>query len=363
MKPSTLIKLGIQHTQNAFFENIYLATDIDKTKPVAFYALINQKCNSKCQYCSFWRLEKYDEELSIQEWQNGLLSIKNFVGSYSISFSGGEPLLKKGFTELLTWCHANKIQAGITTNGMLLANEQMAKDIVRTKPFNISFSIDSNRSEIHDEIRGCKGGFAKAQQGLLNILKFKKKMGFQFPVIIKPTVTSKNFKYLPELVHWCKGIGVTAISMQPLFHWTEETYGELWIKEDGILAFKAIIQTLIEMKNTGLPIMNPTDNLELFIDNFQLKKAPQEVLPCRVGLRNFNIRTNGDVRMCADFPIIGNIKKQTAQEIWYNQLAQKERKKTVSCKKLCLMTCTSQKTLLDKFNIARKLFGSPYPAK
>jgi len=363
MKPSSLLKLGVKHTQNAFWENVYLHTGIDKTRPVAFYALINQKCNSKCQYCSFWRLENYDEELCIQEWQNGLSSIKDFVGNFSISFSGGEPLLKKGFIELLAWCHANKIQAGITTNGMLLANERIAKEVVRTHPFNISFSIDSNRPEIHDGIRGCKGGLAKAQQGVLNIMKFKKELDIQVPVIIKPTVTSKNFKYLPELVHWCKEVGVTAVSMQPLFHWTSETYDELWIEEDDILDFKETIQTLIEMKKADFPILNSTNNLNLFVDNFQSKKAPKEVLPCLVGLRNFSIRTNGDVRMCSEFSIIGNIKNQSSQEIWHNQLARKERKNTVSCKKLCLMTCTSQKTLLDKFNIAKKLFNASSPKK
>src|SRR5262249_10115424 len=70
--------------------------------------------------------------------------------------------------------------------------------------------------------------------------------------------------------------------------------------------------------------------------------------PCRVGMRDFFIRTNGDIEVCFFYPPIGNIKEQSARDIWYGPKAREIRRKTVECDRLCLYTCLSQKTLKDK---------------
>src|SRR4029077_17509290 len=120
MTISKLAMLGVQHGRNAIAEEAYLKTGYDATKLVAFYALVNERCNVKCRYCEFWRKPHYVDEMSIEEWQRALQSIKDFVGTYSISFSGGEPFIKPGFIELIAWCYRNGISAGVTTNGSTL---------------------------------------------------------------------------------------------------------------------------------------------------------------------------------------------------------------------------------------------------
>jgi MoaA/NifB/PqqE/SkfB family radical SAM enzyme len=71
-------------------------------------------------------------------------------------------------------------------------------------------------------------------------------------------------------------------------------------------------------------------------------------MPCRVGLRDFFIKTNGEIEVCFFYPSIGNIKEQSARDIWYGPKAQEIRRQTVECDRLCLYTCLSQKTLTDK---------------
>jgi Iron-sulfur cluster-binding domain len=77
-------------------------------------------------------------------------------------------------------------------------------------------------------------------------------------------------------------------------------------------------------------------------------------MPCRVGMRDFFIRTYGDIEVCFFYPPIGNIKEASAREIWYGAKAAEIRKQTVECDRLCLYACLSQKTLseflLDDFN-------------
>ncbi len=72
-------------------------------------------------------------------------------------------------------------------------------------------------------------------------------------------------------------------------------------------------------------------------------------------MRDFFIRTNGDIEVCFFYPPIGNIKENSAREIWYGPKAQEIRRQTVECDRLCLYTCLSQKTLKDKFKMGMTL--------
>lgn len=355
MDITTLIELGWMHTKNAVAEEVYLKAGYDLTKPVTFYGLVNEHCNIKCRYCEYWRKEHYADELTIEEWKQALLSIKNFVGPYSINFSGGEPFIKPGFIDLLAWCNANKISAGVTTNGSALTKRN-AQKVVAAKPFNINISVDAPNAEVHDYIRGYPGLFDKLSAGIGYLVEERKRQDVSFPIIIKPTINAKNFRYLPQLIEWTKAVGANCVSPQPMERWTQETYDELWIEEAELPEFEEVIDKVISMKRAGAAILPPASVLALMPDHFREKKAPRDVMPCRVGLRNYFISTNGNVVVCTHgFPAIGNVKTQTAKEIWYSPQARIVRHDTIACEKLCLITCLSQKTLKSKVQMGLQL--------
>lgn len=354
MKISTLTKLAFKHTYNHIAEELYLHTGKDVTRPVTFYGLVNERCNVKCRYCEYWRLPNYKDEMSIEEWQKALLSIKDFVGTFSISFSGGEPFIKPGFLDLMKFCHENGIHAGVTTNGSAL-NQKNAAKLVDAEPWNLNVSVDAPTAEVHDYLRGWPGLFDKLSAGIRYVREERDRRGLDFPIIVKPTIGRKNYKYLPDMVQWAKDQGATALNFQPMDRWTKETYEELWVEEDELPELQKVVDKMTELKRAGEPIMNSELVISLLVPHFQEKSAPAEAMPCRVGMRDFFIRTNGDVEVCFFFPSIGNIKEASAKEIWYGPKAREIRKQTVECDKLCLYTCLSQKTLGDKFKMATTL--------
>jgi MoaA/NifB/PqqE/SkfB family radical SAM enzyme len=359
MELSTLTHLAFKHTINSFSEELYLRTGIDTTKPVTFYGLVNERCNVACRYCEYWRLPKYKDEMTIEQWQDALLSIKQFVGKFSISFSGGEPFIKPGFLDLMQFCHRNGILSGVTTNGSAL-NRKNAARLVDAHPFNLCVSCDAPCAEVHDYLRGYPGLFQKLSDGIKYVREERDRRGLSFPIIIKPTVNRKNYTYLPDMVEWCKQVGATAVNFQPMDLWTPETYDELWIEEGEHEALQQVADRMIALKRQGEPILNSELLISMLVPHFRKETAPPEVMPCRVGLRDFFIRTNGDVEVCFFFPAIGNIKEQSAREIWYGPKAQEIRKQTVECDKLCLYTCLSQKTLGDKVKMGMTLLKNQY---
>jgi MoaA/NifB/PqqE/SkfB family radical SAM enzyme len=346
------------HARNAFAEELYLHTGEDLTRPVTIQGIVNEVCNYKCRYCEFWRLPNYKNEMSIEEWQNAILDLKKFLGRFHIEFSGGEPYLKKGFVDLLEFCHAEGVSWGVTTNGSAFMSEKIVQRTLAARPFNINVSIDSSRPEIHNYSRGIDDSLNRITQGLAKVAHVRKEEGLTFPIIIKPVVHRLNFRYLPEMVEWIGTIGGTVINFQPVDRWTQETQNELWIDSAEDLAdLVKVRDQLVAMKRAGAPILNSELILNAWEKHFLEQKAPPEYMPCRVGMRNYFIRPDGDVEVCWYYKSIGNVKTSSARDIWYGEEARQRRKETTACDSLCLFTCLSQKTLGDKVKMGLTLIG------
>ncbi|MCC6706886.1 MAG: radical SAM protein [Gammaproteobacteria bacterium] len=358
MKLTSLSRLAVQHARNHLAEEVYLRSGKDGTRPISFYGLVNERCNVRCRYCEFWRLDNYQAEMSIAQWQQALLSIKEFVGKFSISFSGGEPFMKKGFVDLLAWCREQEIEAGVTTNGSALSLK-MAARIVAARPLNVNISCDGPDAQTHDYLRGWPGLFDTLSAGIGHLRAEQRAQGIDFPIVIKPTVNKANFRTLPHIVRWAERVGATAVNFQPMHRSTQETYDELWIESaEDFADLERVTAQLCEMHQRGHAIVNSPEILRLMAPHFREERAPAKLGACRVGLRDFFIRTNGDVELCFFYPVVGNIREQSAREIWYGDKARAVRGETIGCDKLCLFTCLSQKTLADKVKMGVKLLKS-----
>ena len=175
----------------------------------------------------------------------------------------------------------------------------------------------------------------------------------------KPSFTSSISGSCPNWSIGCSEIGATAINLQPVEQHTEEAKDEFWIGADELDELIAVKDRLLAMKRAGAPILNTDLLLNLWPNHFRREKAPREVMPCRVGMRNYFIRSDGRVEVCWNFPPIGNVRTQTAREIWYGKEGAERRKETIACETLCLFTCLSQKNLGDKLAMGLKLIRPP----
>lgn len=357
MKTRDLIGLGAKHVRNAFSEELYLRTGRDITRPVSIFAEVVERCNYKCRYCDYWRRPNYRDEMSIDEWKGALASLKEFIGSYHIEFAGGEPYIKKGFIDLLEFCNEQDLHWGVTTNGGAYLNKKIVEKTVKARPFNINISIDSKDAAVHDYSRGIENSLNDVVEGIRNVAAMRKAEGQDFPIIIKPVVHKLNFRQLPEMVDFIQEIGATALSFQPVEQGTAEVDEELWIGESEMDELMAVRDELLRLKRAGAPILNGEQLLNAWPAHFRRETAPPEVMPCRVGMRNYFIRSDGRLEMCWFFKPVGNVRTQAAREIWYSEEARRRRAETVACDKLCLFTCLAQRTLADKLKIGLTLLA------
>lgn len=288
--------------------------------------------------------------MSIDDWKRALLSVHELVGTFLIQFSGGEPFIKKGFIDLLEFCHEENINWGVITNGSTL-NKRNIDRIVKASPTNFDISVDSHRAAVHDAARGVQGSLKSIETSIRELIRTRDQAGKKFPIRIKPTLHSLNLTDMPELVSWSEDIGATTIDIAPVRPWTNEVEDYLWIRD--IEQLHEVVEKLIDMKLSGAHIENSVQQLKLFIDHFSKQQVNAVLDPCRVGLRDFHIRPNGDTRMCWYYPPLGNIRQHSAKQLWMGATAIQQRRAMLSCDKFgkvdCANSCLSHRSLKHEF--------------
>jgi MoaA/NifB/PqqE/SkfB family radical SAM enzyme len=293
--------------------------------------------------------------MTIDEWMAGLRSVREFLGCFTIQFDGGEPFIKKGFVDLLQFCSDEGIAAGVITNGACFT-PRMAQRVVAARVMNIDISVDSADAHIHDTARGVAGSLEVIQRGIGYLRAEKSRQGVSFPLRIKPTVHALNCGSLPGLVDWAVRVGATSIDFQPVRRaWVpppREIDEELWIGPDRMDALERSIATLIQMKQDGAPIETPVNLLEQMPAHFRGRTVTPSVSPCRAGMQIFRIAADGQVTSCGEHGSLGNLRTQSARDLWYGEAGRRIREQTVACQKGCAFSCTVAKSLPDLANRA-----------
>lgn len=169
---------------------------------------VTSACNLRCVHCYGTSETPAPGELSTSE---ALRVIEEMAacGVEAISFSGGEPLLRKDFIELAA--HAGRQgfkSVGVATNGTLI-DERMARRLQSTG-IDVQVSIDGDSAEIHDAQRGVPGAFAKALAGIGAL----REAGC--PVSVCTSVTRLNVERIPAIIELMERLGVNRFRVQGL---------------------------------------------------------------------------------------------------------------------------------------------------
>lgn len=118
---------------------------------------ITNSCNLRCKHCFMLSGNKLENELTLEDWKEVLTSFKKNGGEY-VTFSGGEPLMFKDFSKIITHSYDLGLKTTILSNGLLWSD----KLIEELAPFidEIQFSLDGVDEETNSVVRG-NGHFAK----------------------------------------------------------------------------------------------------------------------------------------------------------------------------------------------------------
>lgn len=282
-----------------------------KTKiPNSAWFHITSECNLNCFYCALSCGRALYNELKTEEIFDIIKDLSD-SGISRLYITGGEPLLRKDFFEIVDYGTKIGLEVVIETNGFILTREKLNK-IKNLKVNRINLSLDGVKAETHDYIRGVKGSFER----VINSIEISKELKFQVSVYY--CVNKYNINESLAFIDLMVRLGVPKIGFLKFsLAGRGRNYQNLWINpEEWVRFYKKIekkrqdLKDIIEIRYTpSLVRVSEADTTGKLIPFC----GARERASC-----SCNISPIGDLYPCPllpNFPL-GNLRKNKFLDIW-----------------------------------------------
>jgi radical SAM protein with 4Fe4S-binding SPASM domain len=294
------------------FDEIPSSVSNVKWAPRSVHFDITTSCNSNCVYCLAADLMESKVELPTEAILN-LISQLPDLGTWLLILSGGEPLLRKDFFQILRHADDLGILTQVLTNGTLITKD-VAKKFSKIKRLFFQISLDTHIPEHHNYHRGIPNAFEKTVQGIRNL----KEQGMTPEIAM--VISKYNYNDIEETVSFFhKEFGVKYIRIGPVS--TSRGRGSK-NKEKLELSIKQMRETGKKIIELGKKYENSLCFLPLReFTVFSVKPSTKTKLSrCGNSQSLVYISSDGIVYPCigTSFPqyAIGDIKKDTLEHIW-----------------------------------------------
>jgi len=242
--------------------------------------------------------------------------------------SGGEPLVRSDFWDILKYSHSRGVKVAVSSNGLLITRD-VAKRLKEERVDYVGVSLDGARASTHDTIRGQIGGFDSSVRALKNCIESGIKCG------IRLTATRDNFKEIPELLaltrsldaprfclYWLvpSGRGRNLYQRKRLdkdeIAWVlNELYNSTWS-----LSPEQIEILTVDAPQDGVYILNRLKKEALGIYDKARKILELVGDTCSAGNRVLNVDPQGNIYPCQFAQLaslkVGNLKEMSLGKIW-----------------------------------------------
>ena len=276
---------------------------------------VTNRCNLRCRHCFQSHFSFPRGDLRPEVWEAVKKELPRVKG-VSLS-SAGEPLLARDFEKYFSFCEAQGIPVGITTNAQLL--EPFLERLVgRLSQLNVS--LDAFSEEGYRRRRGASP--APVIRALRKLKILKEACGSELPYLSFIVVLNReNLKELPDIIHFAAEVGAQQIYAYHQLFYEEEEFREqslFFAREE----FDTVLREALHLaRKVGVALIHP--------GSFDGEIAPhpateaylsREKPPffCRWIFETTAVSWNGFVQACCfcDRLFMGRLPKESLEEVW-----------------------------------------------
>jgi len=166
-------------------------------QPIALSIEPTTACNLGCPECPSG-LKKFSRKtgnLSVELNQKIIDQLQNSLIYINYYFQG-EPYINPNFFDFIKYASERKIFCSTSTNGHFL-NDNNCKKTIQSGLKQLIISIDGNDQESYEQYRK-KGNYEEVIKGVKNIVKWKKNMKSEFPILVLQFLVVKTNEHLIE---------------------------------------------------------------------------------------------------------------------------------------------------------------------
>lgn len=293
-----------------------------KEKKLNGTVIVTYRCNARCSMCNRYKApSKPEEELSVE-------TIKKLPKMYFTNITGGEPFIRKDLKDIVRELYKLSDRIVISTNGFFT---DRIVDLCKEFP-NVGIRISIEGLEkTNNEIRGLADGYNRGY----STLKILREMGMK-DVGFGMTVQDANASDLVPLYDISNELGMefATASLHNSFYFVES---KNIINDRPLVAknFEALINKLLKSNS-------PKKWFRAYFNHGLINYiySQPRLLPCDMSFDTFFIDPYGDVMPCngtKDKEVMGNLKKQSWNELWNSEAAESVRQKVRHCDRQCWM--------------------------
>lgn len=284
--------------------------------------IVTYRCNARCSMCNRYKApSKAEEEITIE-------TIKKLPKMYFTNITGGEPFIRTDLKNIVRELYKKSDRIVISTNGFFT---DRIIDLCKEFPqIGIRISIEG-LEDTNNEIRGLNDGYQRGYSTLKKLCE----MGME-DVGFGMTVQDKNAPDLVPLYNISNEMGMefATASLHNSFYFVE---AKNVIKDRPMVAknFENLVNELLK-SNSPKKWFRAYFNHGLINYIYSQKR----LLPCDMSFDTFFIDPYGDVMPCngtKDKEVMGNLNRQSWDELWNSPEAEQVRKKVRNCNRNCWM--------------------------
>jgi sulfatase maturation enzyme AslB (radical SAM superfamily) len=312
-------------------------------------------CDARCEMCNNWTRGDRKSDLTLAQIEQAFKS-RLWKDVENASLSGGEPTTRNDMVEICRSMIDNfpKLRKlTINTTGltphraipMLTKIVEMCHE--RSVIFSTRVSIDGV-NEMHNEVRRVKRGFEKAGKTIAAMQELQKKYSFNFG--ISSTIFSRNLDDADNILAWARKEKLDIVFNMVRF--TEAMLGNADL-EEGI---RPIAIEEERMRKFFLdrvrhdPILDGQNYIYLHYADM-IGNGYHRTAPCPFQTQGVMLNPNGDLFFCENSDVVGNVRAEDPEDIYFRADAQAHRRmirdeKCPTCLSPCQMNVAAIKQIV-----------------
>ena len=284
--------------------------------------IVTYRCNAKCTMCNRYKVpSKPQEEISIE-------TIKKLPEMYFTNITGGEPFIRDDLKDIVRELLKMSDRIVRSTNGFF--TDRIVELCKEFPQVGIRISIEG-LEKTNNEIRGLDDGFNRGYTTLKKLVDMgMKDVGFGM------TVQDRNAADLVPLYNISDELGMefATASLHNSFYFVESNN----IIKDRL----TVAQNFEDLVNRLLDSNNPKKWFRAYFNHGLINYifSQKRLLPCDMSFDTFFIDPYGDVMPCngtKEKQVMGNLNRQSWEELWNSEQAEKVRSFVRNCDRNCWM--------------------------
>ncbi len=285
--------------------------------PVRMDLALTFRCQNNCVHCYAGGPHE-TPELTTDQWKEVIDRLYN-IGVFLVTFTGGEPTLRKDLPELLHYAQEKGIVTGLITNGRRLKDKEYVQGLADAGLDFVQITLESHEPAIHDMITRSKGSWRETVEGIKNVVPT--------PIYIttNTTLNRHNMDSFLKTIEFLHELGVRVFGCNSLIYSgsAPSIANEFALTTDDLKIL--LPKILAKARELGMKFMwyTPTQYCQLNPVNLGLG-----VKSCTAARVNMCVGPEGEVYPCQSyFKSVGNILKDSWKKIWNHPLCVSLRKR------------------------------------